>query len=46
MDTQIRRLLAVGAAVGFLTVGGISLASAQEDPTSTTQDAVVESADA
>jgi hypothetical protein len=36
MDTKIRRLAAAGAVAGFLTVFGVSLASAQEDPTTTT----------
>ena len=35
MDT-IKKLAAAGALVGFLAVGGMSLASAQEDPTSST----------
>jgi hypothetical protein len=35
MDTKIRRLAVVGAVAGFLTLFGVSLASAQEDPTTT-----------
>ena len=42
MDTQIRRLALAGAVAGFLAVGGVSLASAQEDPTSTTETTVEE----
>lgn len=38
MDNTIRRLVAAGAVAGFLTVGGMSLASAQDDPTTTTEE--------
>jgi hypothetical protein len=45
MDTKIRRLAAAGAVAGFLTVFGVSLASAQEDPTTTTTDGTADRED-